>query len=83
RSVDPNSASCQFFICLERNQATVRLDEKYTVFGHLLKGYDVLHRIGAVQCVPSPNNPREVSKPKEKVYLLRAYLSDPEGNELE
>jgi cyclophilin family peptidyl-prolyl cis-trans isomerase len=80
RSTDPNSASCQFFICLERNQATASLDKKYTVFGHLIKGYDVLHKIGAVEKVPNPSNPREVSKPKEDVHLLQAYVSDPEGN---
>ena len=83
RSMDPNSASCQFFICLERNQKTAYLDGKYTVFGHLLKGFDVLHRIGSVECIANPGNPRELSKPKKDVYLIRAFLSDAEGNELE
>lgn len=82
RSQDPNSASCQFFICLERNRMTQSLDGKYTVFGHLLKGYDVLHKIGSVECVANPANPREISKPAEEVKLIRSYVSDADGNEL-
>lgn len=79
RSRSPNSASSQFFIMLARRPG---LDNQYTVFGQLLKGYDVLHRIGRVECVANPMNPREVSKPKEDVYLRKAYLSDAEGNPL-
>jgi cyclophilin family peptidyl-prolyl cis-trans isomerase len=82
RAMDPNSASRQFFICLDSNRATASLDGKYTIFGQLIKGYDVLHKIGSVECVPNPGNPREVSKPKEDVYILRAYVSDAEGNEI-
>lgn len=82
RSQDPNSASSQFFVCLARNRYTQSLDNKYTVFGQLIKGYDVLHTIGSVECIANPGNPREISSPKEKVYLLKAYLSDAEGNPL-
>lgn len=82
RSQDPNSASSQFFICLARNRYTQSLDNKYTVFGQLIKGYDVLHTIGSVECVSNPGNPREISSPKEKVVLVKAYLSDAEGNPL-
>ena len=81
RAMDPNSASTQFFICLDRNRLTSSLDRKYTVFGHLIKGYDVLHRIGSVACGPNPGNPTEISRPKEDVHLIRAYASDAEGNE--
>ncbi len=79
RSMDPNSASTQFFICLERNRMTANLDGQYTVFGHLLKGYDVLHKIGSVECLPRPTD-RMPSKPKEDVHIIKAYLSDSEGN---
>ncbi len=82
RSMDPNSASCQFFICLDSNRMTASLDRQYTIFGHLVNGYDILHKVGSVECVPRP--PRgEKSKPKEDVYLLRAYLSDAEGKEVQ
>ncbi len=79
RSTDPNSASSQFFICLGRNRSTSGLDGQYTVFGQLIRGYNVLHELGSVQCVPNPGNPREVSKPVEEVVLRRAYESDAYG----
>jgi cyclophilin family peptidyl-prolyl cis-trans isomerase len=49
------------------------------VFGQLVKGLDVLHAIGSVECVPQG---REISKPKEDVILRKAYVSDAEGNPL-
>ena len=82
RSRDPNSASSQFFVCLARNRYTQSLDGQYTVFGQLIKGYDVMHDIGSVECIANPGNPRESSKPKEDVKLIRAYVSDAEGNPL-
>ncbi len=43
RSADPNSAGSQFFICL----ADARfLDRQYTAFGQLVKGDEVLGKIG-------------------------------------
>ncbi len=43
RSSDPDSAGSQFFICL----ADARfLDRQYTAFGQLLKGDDVLGKLG-------------------------------------
>jgi len=79
RARSPNSASSQFFVMLARRPG---LDNQYTVFGQLLKGYDVLHRIGKVECVANPMNPNEISKPVEDIYLRKAYLSDAEGNPL-
>jgi len=42
RSNDPNSAGSQFFIC---HGDAGFLDNNYTVFGNLIKGYDVLDKI--------------------------------------
>lgn len=81
RGQSPNSASCQFFICLARNRSTEYLDGKYTVFGQLLKGYDVLHTIGDVPTVPQFQG-GEVSKPQEDIVMRKVYLSDAEGNPL-
>ena len=39
----PDTASCQFFICLA---PVYRLDHKYTTFGKLIKGESVLDKIG-------------------------------------
>ena len=48
RAADPNSAGSQFFVCLGR---LTSLDNKYTVFGRLTKGEDVLRRIAAAKTV--------------------------------
>eukprot|EP00325_Prymnesiales_sp_UTEX-LB-985_P033415 CAMPEP_0174724396 /NCGR_PEP_ID=MMETSP1094-20130205/43249_1 /TAXON_ID=156173 /ORGANISM="Chrysochromulina brevifilum, Strain UTEX LB 985" /LENGTH=238 /DNA_ID=CAMNT_0015925611 /DNA_START=12 /DNA_END=728 /DNA_ORIENTATION=- len=48
RAADPNSAGSQFFVCLGRLNS---LDNKYTTFGKLTKGEDVLKRIAAAQTV--------------------------------
>jgi peptidyl-prolyl cis-trans isomerase B (cyclophilin B) len=42
RTPDPNSAGSQFFIC---HGDAGFLDNQYTVFGNLIKGYDVLDKI--------------------------------------
>lgn len=42
RSSDPDSASCQFYICLE---ATPNLDGQYTVFGKVLEGMEVVLKL--------------------------------------
>jgi peptidyl-prolyl cis-trans isomerase B (cyclophilin B) len=44
RSQDPNSAGSQFFICLGDARF---LDRQYTAFGQLIKGDDVLGKLGA------------------------------------
>ncbi|MEI7541891.1 MAG: peptidylprolyl isomerase [bacterium] len=42
RSNDPDSAGSQFYICLA---AVPFLDGKYTVFGQVIEGLDVVHKI--------------------------------------
>jgi len=64
RARDPNSASCQFFICLDR---APHLDGQYTVFGQLLDGFDTLHKIGSV-----PTDSRD--RPLEDVIMRKVYV---------
>ena len=64
RSADPDSAGSQFFICLD---AAPSLDNKYTGFGKLIKGEDVLAKIGDTPV--GPNGSGEPSKPKERITL--------------
>ena len=80
RSQSPNSASSQFFVCLARNRSTAGLDRQYTVFGQLVKGYNVLHAIGSSEVVANAQG--KVSKPKEEIVMRKVYLSDVEGNAL-
>ena len=81
RSNDPNSASCQFFICTARSQSCAALDGKYSIFGQLIKGFDALHKIEAVESVTGPFG-GEKSSPAQKVVMTKVYLSDADGNPL-
>jgi peptidyl-prolyl cis-trans isomerase B (cyclophilin B) len=61
RSQDPNSAGSQFFICLADAPF---LNGKYTAFGKLTKGDDVLGKLGDVET--TSNNGGEKSKPTSR-----------------
>lgn len=64
RSANPDSAGCQFFICLD---AAPFLDGKYTTFGKVIKGEDVLLKLGDSPVAPSASG--EPSKPTQRVGL--------------
>src|SRR5881227_3192561 len=64
RSSDPDSAGSQFFICLA---SVPRLDHQYTTFGKLIKGDDVLGRIGDTPVTRSSSG--ENSKPIKLVVI--------------
>jgi len=64
RSADPDSAGSQFFICLANADF---LDGKYTGFGELIKGDDVLGRIGDSPTTRSGGG--ENSKPVKRVEV--------------
>jgi peptidyl-prolyl cis-trans isomerase B (cyclophilin B) len=64
RGPDPDSAGSQFFVCLAPVR---RLDGQYTTFGKLIKGDDVLEKIGDT---PVTNNGMgEVSKPTKRIVI--------------
>jgi peptidyl-prolyl cis-trans isomerase B (cyclophilin B) len=64
RSADPDSAGSQFFICLAPIH---RLDHQYTTFGKLIKGDDVLEKIGNTPV--ERNSQGETSKPTKRVVI--------------
>ncbi|MEY3392628.1 MAG: hypothetical protein RLZZ322_1477, partial [Verrucomicrobiota bacterium] len=66
RSADPDSAGSQFFIC--HGDASF-LNNKYTAFGKLVAGEEVLNKIAAVQCVGM-----EGSTPTERVEITSVEL---------
>jgi len=64
REPDPDSAGSQFFICLA---PVPRLDGEYTTFGKLIKGDDVLQKIGDTPV--TRNSVGESSKPTKRVVI--------------
>ena len=64
REPDPDSAGSQFFICLG---PVPRLDHQYTTFGKLIKGDDVLGKIGDMPV--TRNSMGENSKPTKRVTI--------------
>jgi peptidyl-prolyl cis-trans isomerase B (cyclophilin B) len=64
RSAHPDSAGCQFFICLDPAPS---LDGKYTGFGKVIKGEDVLLKLGDSPVTASRSGER--SKPVQRVAL--------------
>lgn len=64
RSEEPDSAGSQFFICLDDANF---LNGKYTAFGQLLRGHDVLDRIG--QTPTGASSGGEKSKPLTRVEV--------------
>ena len=64
RGPDPDSAGSQFFICLAPVR---RLDGQYTTFGKLIKGDDVLEKIGNTSVERNPQG--EMSKPTKRVVI--------------
>ncbi len=64
RGPQPNSASCQFFICLA---AAPHLNGQYTAFGKLMEGYETLHKIGKVKTGVA-------NKPLEDVVIRKMVI---------
>src|SRR5205809_8097689 len=64
RGPNPDSAGSQFFICLAPVR---RLDGQYTTFGQLIKGADVLEKIGDTQVERTAQG--EMSKPTKRVVI--------------
>ena len=69
REPDPDSAGSQFFICLAPIH---RLDHRYTTFGKLIKGDDVLEKIGDTPV--TKNSMGEMSKPTKRVVIERIEI---------
>lgn len=61
----PDSAETSFFICLAPQPA---LDNKYTIFGRVVSGMEVVTRIS--------NVPLDRSRPRERVEIIRAEIVD-------
>ncbi len=69
RAANPDSAGSQFFIC---HADAPFLDGKYTTFGKLIKGEDVLDKIANTPVGPSQSG--ENSKPMERVEIINIKI---------
>lgn len=65
----PNTNSSQFFILL----ADYPLEHKYTIFGKIVEGLDIVDKIGQVEIVPGPFGPTD-GQPKNKVIINKAII---------
>lgn len=70
RAMDPNSASCQFFVV---HGDAGFLDNQYTVFGELVSGMEVVNKIVAAPTEGGPYD-RENSRPVNPVAIKTAHL---------
>jgi len=71
RADDPNSASCQFFICDTSNS---HLDDYYATFGYVIAGMETVDSIASVEVQSSG---REMSDPVEDVIIEKiAFVKD-------
>lgn len=69
REPDPDSAGSQFFICLG---PVPRLDHQYTTFGKLIRGDDVLEKLGNTPVTRSSMG--EISKPTARVVIEKIEI---------
>jgi peptidyl-prolyl cis-trans isomerase B (cyclophilin B) len=71
RTNDPNSATSQFFICFKD---APWLDGKYTIFGEVIDGWEVLDKVEKVKLEKQPYS-EEVSSPVEKIEMTIKKVS--------
>lgn len=70
------SAACQFYVVQNKN-GLARLDNKYTVYGHVFKGMDV---IDAIVAVPTDSIDEPLSKIMLDVNIIKMTKKDIETN---
>lgn len=68
KASDPDSASCQFFICLTR---LAELDGQYTAFGHVVgqDSFDTLQKLSRVQT-------DERDRPVDPIYIHNIHIEN-------
>jgi len=73
RAGDPDSAGCQFFICLSR-EGTKRLDGQYCAFGETVLGDEIIKAIAATP-IQNPQTGRPKDPPR--IYKINMVPSAP------
>jgi len=70
RGQAPNSASSQFFICFQRRPS---LDKKYTVFGQMMTGAQILYDLELTKVKKNPRS-QEMAVPIEKLFMKKVTI---------
>lgn len=85
RTMDPHSATSQFFINLVDNdflnfRHPTSRGWGYTVFGKVVSGMDVVDRIGGLTTGPGGPFPKDV--PKQRVMIDKVFVEETDGGQL-
>ena len=70
RSSDPNSASCQFFLC--HGDASF-LDGQYAAFGRLVEGEQALDAVARVPVEPGPGGEKSTPAEPCRIESVKVY----------
>jgi peptidyl-prolyl cis-trans isomerase B (cyclophilin B) len=70
----PNSAGCQFYICLAPQPMLDQMN--YTTFGQLIKGDDVLEKIGNTPVEASARGEMSVPTKRAEVISIKIVPAD-------
>lgn len=73
RSSEPDSANTEFYICLAPRP---HLDGKFTVFGQLIDGYDVLEKIGNIEVDEKIIEGIAFHRPKKAVKIIKLSVEE-------
>jgi len=76
---DYNSATSQFFVCLDTETCVYSLDGKYAAFGWVVSGMDVIDRIAGVKVSISDG----IRVPNEKIVISSMSFVAPRSAETE
>ena len=80
KTINPNSATSQFFINLVDNGPKVidtdgtTFDQTYTAFGEVIEGQSVVDNIANISVTENPYNPGEYSVPTQTVTIISATI---------
>lgn len=76
RDEDINSGDSEFYICVAPRP---HLDGRYTVFGQLIEGYDILEKISSVEVEEKwegADKKLAMHKPKKPILIQKAWIED-------